>query len=165
MDLSPEGLKFIKQSEGCSLHPYLDACGHLTIGYGHLILPEQMAAYRNGIDMITAERLLKADLKSVVAIVNHTAENLNQDQFDALVSFVFNIGQAAYLRSTLLRDLQSGKLNLVPDEMMRWIHNDYGKIVVGLMNRRAAECKIWKGARFRNHVLDAYQFVRRGKSV
>ncbi len=144
---SDKCVKFLKDWERLVLRLYVDACGHLTIGYGHLVLQDQLAAYRKGIDFITAERLLKQDMKAVEALVAHTTQGkiTEQYQFDALVSFVFNCGGTAFLRSTLLKDIQAGKLEEVPKEMMRWVHGDHGEEILGLVNRRKAEVKMWNG--------------------
>jgi lysozyme len=142
--LSADGLLFLKHWEGLRLKMYPDSGGKLTIGYGHLVLPDQLAPYANGIDLLTAQRLLARDAKSVVDLLNHTVkcDSLTQSQFDVLVSFIFNIGQTAWIHSTLLKDIQSGSLSDVPRQLRLWCHVD-GKEDEGLKNRRDAEAWIW----------------------
>ena len=67
---------------------------------------------------------------------------LNQNQFDALVSFVFNVGNNAFRDSTLVKVLNAGHFDQVPTQLRRWIR-DNGKIVKGLINRREKEIALW----------------------
>jgi lysozyme len=146
-ELSVDGLAFIKHWEGYRGRLYHCPSGKLTIGYGHLVTPNQLSAYRDGIDMVTGERLLRQDIKYFVDIVNYTTRGikLKQQQFDVLVSFAFNVGSTAFLNSTLLKDLQQGKFDRISKEMRRWVHDDNGKIIEGLLKRRTMEAKIFDG--------------------
>ena len=77
--------------------------------------------------------------------INHNVKvPLSQNQFDALVSFVFNIGQSAFIESTLLRVLNEGDYKAVPQQLRRWIY-DNGSVVQGLINRRQKEIDFWNG--------------------
>lgn len=148
MKMSSYGLARLKQWEGLRLEAYLCSAGKWTIGYGHTgdVKPGDLITARE------AELLLKRDLarfeSGVAALV--TAP-LGQHQFDALVSFAFNVGLDAFEGSTLLRKLNALDYDAVPAEFMRWNKvTKGGKKVVepGLTNRRAAEVGLWAhGAR------------------
>lgn len=145
--LSTDGIAFIKRCEGLRLHVYLCANGKATIGYGHLVTPNELEAYKHGIDLPTAERLFKKDIAYFVGIINYCTKgiSLTQPQFDMLVSFSFNVGSTNFLRSTLLKDIQARKLSEVSKEMARWVHGDNGKLIDGLVKRRSLEGKIFDG--------------------
>lgn len=157
-ELSNDGAAFIKHWEGLRLYVYLDANGKATIGYGHLVTAEHLEAYRNGIDMPIAIRLFKNDIKYFVDIVNYASQNLElmSHQFDVIVSFAFNIGSTAFLRSTLLRDLQAKRFDLISKEMNRWVHGDHGVLIPGLVNRRRAEGRIF------DNKLSMHSFLANG---
>lgn len=118
--------------------------GTLTVGYGHT-----GADVKPGmtIDEAKALELLRGDIAIAErAVARNVKVELSQNQYDALVSFVFNVGESNFRGSTLLRKLNEGKHNEVPAEMMRWI-NSKGKKLSGLVNRRSAEAGLWaKGA-------------------
>lgn len=135
MFISSIGLALIKKREALRLKAYLDTGGVPTIGYGHT----------HGVklgDVCTqeqAERWLEGDASIAELAVNNLVRvSLNQNQFDALVCFVFNIGVAAFAASTLLRKLNASDYEGAANQFGRWIY-DNGKVVSGLVNRRAAE--------------------------
>ncbi|HKU64451.1 MAG TPA: lysozyme [Rhizomicrobium sp.] len=137
--INAAGLALVKAHEGLRLEAYQDTSGIWTIGYGHT------KGVRPG-DSISAERaeqLLEADLmdaeRAVAALVKVP---LTDNQFSALVSFVFNLGEGAFARSTLLRKLNEGGHGLVPASLKSWIF-DNGKVLQGLVKRRAAEAALW----------------------
>ena len=102
MRTSTVGLKLIKSFEGCLLNAYKDPVGIWTIGYGHTdsVFKGQV------ITMAEAEDFLRADLVHVETHIQRVlAITVSQNQFDALASFVFNVGTTAFSRSTLLRKL------------------------------------------------------------
>lgn len=102
METSANGIDFIKSHEGLKLTQYLDSAGLPTIGYGHLIKPNEGFYMGRTITTDQAIDLLKADLRPAEAAVNAGIfVPLNQWQFDALVSLVFNIGAGAFNSSTL----------------------------------------------------------------
>ena len=146
--IDAESLACIKRWEGLRLTAYRDSGGTLTIGYGHTV------DVRDGMRITErdAEEFLRRDLAQAEAAVNSTvAVPLTDPQFGALVSFVFNVGVAAFRRSTLLRKLNGGDYDAVPAELMRWTKAK-GKQVSGLANRRNAEIGLWaKGS----HVASA----------
>ena len=113
--ISDEGLDLIKQFEGCELTSYVCPSGVYTIGYGHTgdVLPGQT------ITQAEADKLLKDDVKRFeVGVNNYTNVPLNQSQYDALVSFTFNVGLGAYRDSTLLRLLNGNSLLCMDDSCL-----------------------------------------------
>ena len=133
------GLALVKAHEGLRLEAYQDTSGIWTIGYGHthgVKVGDSISAER-------AEQLLEADLteaeRAVAALVKVP---LTDNQFSALVSFVFNLGEGVFARSTLLRKLNEGGHGLVPACLKSWIF-DNGKVLRGLVKRRAAEAALW----------------------
>jgi GH24 family phage-related lysozyme (muramidase) len=147
MRISDEGLALIAEFEGFVDHPYNDAAGHATIGYGHLLHhgPVTAADNRRWGTMSRAEgqKLLRKDVRSREAAVSSLVKvPLNQGQFDALVSFVFNLGEGALRESTLLRKLNAGDYSAVPSELARW-NKAGGRVLPGLVRRRQAEAARW----------------------
>lgn len=146
--ISDRGLRFIASFEGLSLRLYNDPAGHCTIGYGHLVHPgpcdgSEPAEFRRGITQARALALLRDDVATAEAAVNASVRvPLNQNQFDALVSFVFNVGTGAFKRSTLLRLLNAGDYDAVPAQLARWTRAS-GVELPGLVRRRAAEARLW----------------------
>ncbi len=147
------GLTLIKVFEGFSGSLYNDPAGHCTIGYGHLVHlgpcdGSEPAEFRAGISEGRATELLLADVAEASATVGSAVVvPLNQHQFDALVSFTFNVGSGSFRDSTLLRLLNGGDYASVPNELNRWVFAD-GKVLPGLERRRRAE-----GTLFRDGVL------------
>lgn len=136
MQTGTRGVTLIKQSEGLSLQVYKDAVGLPTIGYGHLIKAGESFTT---ITEAQAEALLKSDLKQFeVCVTNMVTVKLNQNQFDALVSFAFNLGCANLKSSTLLKKLNAGDYAGAANEFLRW-NKAGGKVLAGLTTRRAAE--------------------------
>ncbi len=143
MQISEQGITLIRQFEGFSATPYLCPAGKLTIGYGHVVRPnEQFPA--SGISEEEAEIILKQDVNYSQAMVNHCVlTSLTQHQFDALVSLVYNIGVKAFVNSTLLQYLNEGNTQAAADEFGHWVYSN-GEELAGLVTRRAAESKFFK---------------------
>jgi lysozyme len=142
MITSNRGLEFVAEWEGERLQIYNDVAGYPTIGIGHLIIDGE--DFSGGITHDQAMRLLADDIRHTENSVNRYVDvSLVQHQFDALVSFTFNVGGGAFRRSTLLRRLNAGKPDDVPAQLRRW-NRAGGKVVNGLINRRDAECKLWR---------------------
>ena len=100
--ITKKGLELIKSFEGFSSVIYRDSVGLPTIGYGHLIKQDEKSSFKNGITKSKAEELLKADVMlAEKAVTRLITVPLNDNQFDALVSFTFNLGSASLQRSTL----------------------------------------------------------------
>lgn len=131
------GLTLIKSFEGLSLEKYRDAVGKWTIGYGHLILPNEN--FPQALSKVEAEDLLRADLGTTERGIHRLVTvDLNQNQFDALVAFAFNVGLGNLQNSTLLRLLNQGQYQEAAEQLPRW-NKAGGKILAGLTRRRDAE--------------------------
>lgn len=140
MQTSEKGIALIKEFEGCKLTAYQDSVGVWTIGYGWT-QPVDGKPIRAGmtIKQETAERLLKTGLVSYESDVSRLVKvSLTQWQFDALVSFTYNLGARSLSTSTLLRKLNAGDYAGAADEFLRW-NKAGGKILNGLTRRREAE--------------------------
>lgn len=136
-------LALIRQWEGLRLTAYQDIAGVWTIGYG------STTNVRPGQRITEAEAVarLRNDLHEAESAVERLVEvELNDAQFGALVSFVFNVGQGAFGGSTLLRKLNAGDYASVPGELAKWNKAKVDGVlrpVAGLSNRRAAEAGLW----------------------
>lgn len=145
MRISPRGLSLLKQFEGCILVPYKDSAGLWTIGYGHLIadgrtLPDS-AKYK--ITQKQADLLLKYDvIPREKAVERLCTAPLSQNEFDALVSFVFNLGAGCFQRSTIRQKLNRGDRAGAAKVLLRY-NRAGGKVIKGLVNRRMAEFKLF----------------------
>ena len=140
MQTSDKGIALIKQFEGCKLTAYQDSVGVWTIGYGwtHPVDGKPIRAGMT-IKQETAERLLKTGLVSYESDVSRLVKvGLTQGQFDALVSFTYNLGARSLSTSTLLRKLNAGDYAGAADEFLRW-NKAGGKVMNGLTRRREAE--------------------------
>lgn len=138
MRVSQRGIDLIKKFEGIRLKSYVCPAGVLTIGYGHTssdVTPNMQITEQE------AERLLWKDTESAQqAVSSFVSARLNQNEYDALVSFTFNIGSTAFVNSTLLRLLNHGaERDIVAGEFMRWVKAGSNEAVPGLVRRREAE--------------------------
>lgn len=139
--ISEKGLNLIKQFEGCRLQAYQCAAGVWTIGYGHT------AGVKQGqtITQVQAEEYLRQDCQKFERYVNNAAyvpitEQLNQNQFDALVSFSYNCGQGN------LKTLCKGRSTAQIAAALPKYNKAAGKVLSGLVRRRAAEQKLFNTA-------------------
>ncbi|WP_312480050.1 lysozyme [Kosakonia cowanii] len=140
MRISDKGISLIKQFEGLRLTAYKDAVGVLTIGYGWT-QPVDGKPIRPGMTIKeeTAERLLRTGLVGYESDVSKLVKvKLTQGQFDALVSFAYNLGARELSTSTLLQKLNAGNYAGAADEFPRW-NKAGGKALAGLTRRREAE--------------------------
>ena len=156
MQMSQHGLELLEQWEGFELKVYNDSAGLPTIGVGHLLTKSELSsgkinikgvavAYGNGLTNQQVTDLLAQDVNPAEQSVNKGVKvSLNQDQFDALVSFTFNVGGGAFSSSTLLKVLNQGQYDQVPTQLLRWTKSG-GRTVQGLVNRRENEIKLWNG--------------------
>ena len=135
MQISQAGIDLIKSFEGCELVAYQDAGGVWTIGFGHTEgVYEGMT-----ITMAEAEQFLTDDLVQYAQYVSNVVTvPLTQDQFDALVSFTYNLGPGTLHRSDLLSFLNAGQYQRAADAFLEYDHAD-GVVVPGLARRREAE--------------------------
>ena len=135
MQISDAGLELIKRFEGVRLIAYDDGVGVWTIGVGHT------KGVKPG-DVATAEQVdqwLREDAQEAEQAVNRLVRApLSQAQFDALVSFVFNLGAGALERSTLLKRLNGRDYDAAANEFLRW-NIAGGRVLAGLTKRRIAE--------------------------
>lgn len=143
MRISEKGLRIIKAHEGFRANAYPDPGsrdGHpWTIGYGHT------GGVKKG-DRVTraeAEELLRRDVRWAERVVlKHVGSDLNQNQFDALTSFAFNVGEAQFKGSSVCKEARRGNHARVPSRLALWIKND-GKVLKGLVSRRAKEGELY----------------------
>jgi lysozyme len=137
---SENGLALTKRSEGLELKAYADSGGVWTIGYGHTG-PDVHAGLT--ITQAEADQLLESDVAGAVTAVNRLVTSaINQNQFDALVDFTFNLGAVTLAHSTLLRDVNAGKFGAAGPQFLLWDHVK-GTVVPGLLTRREAEEKLF----------------------
>ena len=144
MRTNDEGIALIKQWEGLKLEAYLCPANVWTIGYGHT----RTAKPGMRITAQQAEQLLKDDLQTFErAVSNAVKVELTENQFAALVSWTYNVGEGAMRKSTLIRKLNAGDYDAVPAELVKW-NKVKGKVNRGLTNRRAAEVGLWSRGSF-----------------
>lgn len=144
LNLSPTGAAFIKAAEGFRATAYADGSGGRTsIGYGHQIQPGENIS--QPISKGTADRLFAADAGAAAQTVSSAVlVQLTQSQFDALVDFVYNVGAAAFLNSTLLQLLNNGDYGGAAQQFSSWVHSN-GQVNSGLIARRSAEQNLFNG--------------------
>lgn len=139
MKTSQRGIELIKKHEGLRLSAYLCPAGVPTIGYGHT----KGVKLGQVITEAEAEQFLIEDLKTSEQEIDRHNLQLNQNQFDALVSFVFNVGAGNFRSSTLLRRV---KLNPddrdIENQFKRWAYAK-GRVLPGLVKRRNDEAKLY----------------------
>jgi lysozyme len=144
LKVGASAIELIKKFEGAELQAYLDIAGVPTIGYGHTetVTKEDVESEKK-ITLRQAEELLYNDLKSREAAVNSMVNiELNQNEFDALVTFVYNVGVSAFRDSTLRKKLNMGMKMDAADQFTRWNKATVDgvlKPVRGLTRRREAE--------------------------
>ncbi|HZZ37700.1 MAG TPA: lysozyme [Acidobacteriaceae bacterium] len=137
---SGKGLALTEQFEGCRLTAYQDQVGVWTIGYGHTG-PEVGAGMI--VTLEQAEALLAKDVSNAAEFVNRVVMvETSQEEFDALVDFVFNLGAGAFERSTLLRVLNAGNFAAAATQFALWDRAG-GAVVAGLLRRRQAETALF----------------------
>ena len=142
MRLSDYAFLHLKEYEGLRLESYKCAGGKWTIGYGHT------RGVRKGqkIDEETANKLLQEDVEYVEKFLDEEpyAEDITQSQWDALVSFIFNLGignfEGSTLRKKILRNIDDPT---IPDEFRRWVYSK-GKVLKGLVKRREWEAQMYE---------------------
>lgn len=140
MNTSEKGKNLIRNFEGLRLKAYRCSSNRLTIGYGHTANVKES-------DIITkeqAENYLTQDLKRFENAVNRLVKvSLTQNQFDALVSFAFNLGEYNLQKSTLLKMLNEKKYNEAANQFERWCLDAQNRPLEGLKRRRRAEKELF----------------------
>ena len=144
MKISNNGLNLIKQFEGLRLNAYDDGVGVWTIGYGTIKYPNGVRVKRG--DKITqaqADQYIANDVATFERAVNMLVNvPLNQNQFDALVSFTYNLGATNLSASTLLKKLNSKDYKGAAAEFPKW-NKAGGRVLAGLVKRRKAEMELF----------------------
>jgi lysozyme len=141
MTTSRKGLQLIKGFEGLRLGSYKCPAGVWTIGYGHTKGVKQGQV----IDQMRADDMLIEDIAPIERLLNSIGINFRQEQFDALVSWIFNLGAGAFGSSTLKKKILSdAKDEEIAAEIIRWV-NSGGKPMAGLKRRRVAEANMFVG--------------------
>ncbi len=150
--ISQAGIDLIKSFEGFRANLYNDPAGHCTIGYGTLVHrgncngAASEGPYSSGVTEARATELLLERVNNFQRAVNDSVTvELQPHQYDALVSFVYNIGTGAFASSTLLRKLNDGDYAAVPVELRKWVKAG-GKTLPGLVRRRDTEAQMFEGS-------------------
>jgi lysozyme len=142
MTVSQQGIDLIKQFEGLRLKAYQDSVGVWTIGYGTTMYPDGTRVKKG--DVITiqqADEYLTKDVQRRAAAVGTI--HVNQNQFDAIISFCYNLGLGAWAKSTLRKKIiQDRNDPTIRDEFMKWV-NAGGKKLPGLVKRRKQEADLY----------------------
>lgn len=141
MNISPNAVSLITQFEGLRLNAYKDSAGVWTIGYGHTrnVTAGQVITHEEALT------LLNEDLAEVEKAIHRRVKvTLEQYQFDALASFIFNLGETHFAHSTLLRKLNQHDMEGAAKEFDRWVYARRKKLA-GLVRRRAAERRLFEG--------------------
>lgn len=137
------GLDLIRRFEGFSPTIYICPAGYPTIGYGHVVVAHEQDQLAMGITQAEATELLRKDVRIAErAVLRLISVPLTDGQFDALVSFTFNLGAGALQRSTLRLKANRGEHESVPAELMKWVWAA-GKKLPGLVRRRRQETKAY----------------------
>jgi lysozyme len=139
MSLDP-AIRLIKKYEGLKLRPYICAGGKNTIGYGHVIRPNENFHH---INEDQAHNLLVRDIRDAEeAMIRFVKVPLNNNQRCALISFIFNLGPGNFQRSTLLEVVNQAKHLDAPEQFIRWTFAG-GRRLLGLMRRRVEEAMLY----------------------
>ena len=147
MKTSKQGLKLIERFEGISLTPYVDVAGFYTIGVGHLIgdgrsLPD---SWNRTFTVGEIDALLASDVRKFeLGVARYITAKLTQNQFDALVSFAFNLGLGTLQRSSLRQKINRGDIQGCLQTWAKY-NKAGGKVLKGLDLRRQAEITLFKG--------------------
>ena len=139
MKASVDAYELIKQFEGLRLEAYLCPAGIWTIGYGHTsgVSPNSFITIQE------ADEYLLRDVAAIEMQLNKLNLSLRQCQWDAIVSFVFNVGIGNFKASTLLAKTRiNPDDNSIIDEFLRWVYAN-GKVMRGLQKRRLTEMKLY----------------------
>ena len=141
MKTSQYGIDLIKHFEGCELKAYKCPAGVWTIGYGHTKGVQEGDEWSES----HANHMLEVELEEYEGYVDkYVTAPLGQNQFDALVSWTYNLGGGNLSASTMLKVLNAGEYDEVPNQMLRW-NKVGGKVLEGLTRRRQAEADMFCG--------------------
>lgn len=144
MQMTDGGLALIRQFEGFRGEAYRCPAGVWTIGYGHTSAagpPEVKPGMR--MSEAEARAVLARDAELFARVVRRAlTREVNESQFSALVSFAFNVGEGAFRRSSVLKAVNEGRFDDVPERLMLWVKAD-GRRLEGLARRRRAEARLF----------------------
>jgi len=153
MKFSKNGKSLLTKMEGFKSKSYLDSGGNLTIGYGHKIKPTEK------FDVISEEialQIMLQDISPIEAFLNRYIPKLTQNKFDALVLFIYNIGEIAFLNSSVFADIKEKKFEEAMISWQKWSHitryekNKEGEVIKklipsqDLIKRRAQEVILFR---------------------
>jgi lysozyme len=149
MKCSQKGRDLIKEVEGLRLTAYADTGGVLTIGYGHVLEKGEPHTIKEA----KANFYLEGDILKAEKLVNRyiLKGKTNQDQYDAFVSFAYNLGRQGFVNKDgsftgIRKKHNAGLWDDVPDEFRKWKY-DNGRVIQGLQNRREKEIALYRGER------------------
>lgn len=146
MKTSANGINMICGFEGLELKAYDDGVGVWTIGYGTTIINGIKVKKGDTCTIEQAKSYMAQDLKKFESAVDTSVKvTITQNQFDALVSLAYNIGTSAFKSSTLLKKLNAKDYKGAAAQFDRW-NRASGKVMQGLVNRRAKERKLFEKA-------------------
>lgn len=141
MKASNQGKNLIKEAEGLSLDAYLCPAGIPTIGWGHTKGVKMGQHITKG----QAEDMLVEDIAPIERMLNGLRINFRQEQFDALTSWIFNLGEGRFNSSTMLkRILENAKDEEITDQLIKWTYSGNQQLP-GLIKRRVAEANLFIG--------------------
>jgi len=147
--ISDDGIELIKRFEGFRSRPYLDAVGVPTIGYGTTRYPDgtKVSMSDPALSEYEATELLRTmiDNHYAAGVSRLVSPETTQNQFDALVSFAYNVGVGALKHSTLLKLHNQGRYQEAENEFIRWNHAG-GRVLAGLTRRRKEEARLYRSA-------------------
>jgi len=144
MQISFNGIEALKEHEGFRKVSYRDTGDVWTIGYGSTHIHGRLVQQGDTVSIAEATVQLLSDLAWAQTAVNQLVKvQLKQNQFDALVSFVYNVGEEAFMKSTLLRKLNAKDYAGAGGEFPRW-NKDNGRIIPGLVARREVERSLFE---------------------
>lgn len=155
MKISQKGIDLIKRFEGCKLYAYRDSVGIPTIGYGHT----KGVKMGMSITQKQADDFLCEDVAIGEKALNSCCVNFTQNQFDALCSWIFNLGTGNFDSSTMKKYIMAKRNDVeIADQMIKW-HNAGGKPLLGLKRRRVAEANMFVGREL--YVVDNTGIIRK----
>ena len=157
LTMSPDGVRLLRELEGCASLPYRDVAGMWTLGIGHVLTQSELASGKIDVPSFGQcrygrkpwpdawiEVLLRKDLRMTCAILTQAVQvPVTQTQTDALLCWAFNVGGGAARHSTLLKVLNAGRYDDVPAQLRRWVFSG-GRWIEGLTRRREREVALWE---------------------
>lgn len=140
---SEAGKNLIKEFEGFRATAYICPAGVVTVGYGTTRIHDKPIQLGITITTDEADIFLEEDLKTFEDVVNQSVSvEIFQNQFDALVAFVYNVGAGNFKKSTLLKKVNAGQFDVAANEFLKW-NKAAGKVLRGLTRRRTAERELF----------------------